>query len=179
MELIIASVQIIHVIVSVLLILVVLLQPGKSGDLGSIFGGGTSESVFGAAGAVPFLTKLTRGLAILFLLTSLSLGYFAAKGVSKSVVTDVAPAAVERTVPDTTATEAEAVLPENEGREKAAGEAAENAGTADGGSAVQPESASQEAETSPESEETAETAPETGAEGGAPSPEGGAENNPQ
>ena len=89
MELIIITIKAIHIIVSILLILVVLLQPGKSGDLGSVFGGGTSESVFGSSGAVPFLAKVTRGLAVLFLLTSLSLGYIAAKGVNKSVVTDV------------------------------------------------------------------------------------------
>ncbi|MEW6144300.1 MAG: preprotein translocase subunit SecG [Thermodesulfobacteriota bacterium] len=99
MELIIFSVKIIHIIVSILLIIVVLLQPGKSGDLGSIFGGGTSESIFGSSGAVPFLVKVTRGLAILFLLTSLSLGYFAASTGGKSVVTDVPGAAVEETVP--------------------------------------------------------------------------------
>ena len=178
MELIISSVQVIHVIVSVLLILVVLLQPGKSGNLGSIFGGGTSESVFGAAGAVPFLSKLTRGLAVLFMLTSLALGYFAAKGMNKSVVTDMAPTAVERTVPETTI-EGLDVVPENEVRESAAGEAAENAQTTDGESAVQPESASKEGEASPESAETAETAAETGDEGSAPAPEGGAENNTQ
>ena len=90
MELIIYSVQVIHVIVSILLILVVLLQPGKGGDLGSVFGGGgSSESVFGASGAVPFLSKVTRVLAILFLLSSLTLGYFAARNVSSSVVTDI------------------------------------------------------------------------------------------
>ncbi len=90
MELIIYSVQIIHIIVSVLLIIVVLLQPGKGGDLGSVFGGGGStESVFGAAGAVPFLSKVTRVLAVLFLLSSLTLGYFAAKKVGSSVVTDI------------------------------------------------------------------------------------------
>jgi preprotein translocase subunit SecG len=98
-ELIIFAVKIIHIIVSILLIIVVLLQPGKSGDLGSIFGGGTSESIFGSSGAVPFLVKVTRGLAILFLLTSLSLGYFAASTGGKSVVTDVPEAAVEETVP--------------------------------------------------------------------------------
>ena len=103
MELIILAVQIIQVVVSILLILVILLQPGKSGDLGSIFGGGTSESVFGAAGAVPFLAKLTRGLAVLFMISSLTLGYFAAKGVSKSVVTDVSPPAAEQTMGDTEA----------------------------------------------------------------------------
>ena len=93
MELIIFSIQVIHVIVSVLLIIVVLLQPGKGGDLGSVFGGGggggTSESVFGAAGAVPFLSKVTRVLAVLFLLSSLTLGYFAARNVSSSVVSDI------------------------------------------------------------------------------------------
>ena len=99
MELIVFSVKIIHIIVSILLIIVVLLQPGKSGDLGSIFGGGTSESIFGSSGAVPFLVKVTRGLAIMFMLTSLSLGYFAASGGGKSVVTDVPEAAVEETVP--------------------------------------------------------------------------------
>ena len=91
MELIIYAVQVIHILVSILLIVVVLLQPGKGGDLGSVFGGGggTSESVFGAAGAVPFLSKVTRVLAVLFLLSSLTLGYFAAKNVTSSVVTDI------------------------------------------------------------------------------------------
>ncbi len=99
MELIILSVKIIHIIVSVLLIIVVLLQPGKSGDLGSIFGGGTSDSIFGSSGAVPFLVKVTRGLAILFMVSSLSLGYFAASSGGRSVVTDVPEAAVQETVP--------------------------------------------------------------------------------
>lgn len=99
MELILFSVKIIHIIVSILLIIVVLLQPGKSGDLGSIFGGGTSESIFGSSGAVPFLVKVTRGLAILFMLTSLSLGYFAASSGGRSVVTDVPGTAFEETVP--------------------------------------------------------------------------------
>ncbi len=99
MELIIFSVKIFHIIVSILLIIVVLLQPGKSGDLGSIFGGGTSDSIFGSSGAVPFLVKVTRGLAILFMLTSLSLGYFAASNVSKSVVTDSPENAVEQKAP--------------------------------------------------------------------------------
>lgn len=105
MELIIFSVKIMHVVVSVLLIIVVLLQPGKSGDLGSIFGGGTSESIFGSSGAVPFLAKVTRGLAVLFMLTSLSLGYFAATSVSKSVVKEVGAAQVEQPAPAETAPE--------------------------------------------------------------------------
>lgn len=93
MELIIYSIQVLHVLVSILLIVVVLLQPGKGGDLGSVFGGGggggTSESIFGASGAVPFLSKVTRVLAVLFLVSSLTLGYFATQKVGSSVVTDV------------------------------------------------------------------------------------------
>ena len=143
MELLIHAVHIIQVVVSVLLILVVLLQPGKSGDLGSIFGGGTSESVFGAAGAVPFLEKLTRGLAVLFMVSSLALGFFAARGGTKSVVTDISPPAVEQTVPDTTTT---------------TGESAENAVSGDGTSKIESEAPT------PEAQDTAETPPAEGAE---------------
>ena len=98
MEIVILAVKVLHIVVSLLLILVVLLQPGKSGDLGSIFGGGTSESIFGSSGAVPFLVKVTRGLAVLFLLTSLTLAYFSMGGGSKSIISDI-PAPVTETVP--------------------------------------------------------------------------------
>lgn len=79
------AVKAIHIVVSVLLIITVLLQPGKGDDLGTIFGG-SSQSIFGASGAVPFLTKLTRVLAVVFIITSLSLGYFYAKGIRSSVI---------------------------------------------------------------------------------------------
>ena len=86
----------IHIIVSIFLVITVLLQPGKGGDLGSMFGGGTSESVFGASGAVPFLAKVTRVLAVIFMVTSLSLGYFSARGISSSVITDSPSVPVEQ-----------------------------------------------------------------------------------
>jgi len=157
-ELLIGAVQIIQIVVSILLILVILLQPGKSGDLGSIFGGGTSESVFGAAGAVPFLAKLTRGLAVLFMVSSLALGFFAAKGGTKSVVTDVSPPAVEQTVPDTTATENEASVPADEGADTATGEGVENSASGDGESQLESEA------TTPEAQDAADTPPVEGAE---------------
>ncbi|HEY7534562.1 MAG TPA: preprotein translocase subunit SecG [Thermodesulfobacteriota bacterium] len=87
MDIIIIAVKTIHILVSILLIITVLLQPGKGDDLGTIFGG-SSQSIFGASGAVPFLTKITRFLAVLFIITSLSLGYFSAKSISSSVVTE-------------------------------------------------------------------------------------------
>jgi len=86
LEIVESLIKFLHIIVSIILILAVLLQPGKGGDLGSMFGGGSSESVFGSSGAVPFLAKLTRILGIVFFATSLSLGYFAIRGGSSSVL---------------------------------------------------------------------------------------------
>lgn len=90
MGIIIIAVKAIHIIVSIFLIITVLLQPGKGDDLGTIFGG-SSQSIFGASGAVPFLTKITRVLAVVFVITSLSLGYFSAKGISSSVIEESGP----------------------------------------------------------------------------------------
>jgi len=87
-----------HFFVSIVLVITVLLQPGKGGDLGSVFGGGMSESIFGSSGAVPFLTKATRILAVLFVVSSLSLGYFSSRGVSSSVVEDLPTSPVQEEV---------------------------------------------------------------------------------
>lgn len=100
MEFIIPIIKVIHVLVSIILIIIVLLQPGKGGDLGSVFGGGTSESVFGASGAVPFLTKLTRLFAVVFFITSLSLGYFSVQNIQSSVI-KATPGVQEEVNPDT------------------------------------------------------------------------------
>lgn len=70
-------VTIVHVIVCIGLILVVLLQTGKGAEIGAVFGGGSSSTLFGSSGAGNFLTKLTTAMAIIFMITSLTLGYFA------------------------------------------------------------------------------------------------------
>ena len=97
MEILIPFIKVIHIIVCLFLIILILLQPGKGGNLGSVFGGGSSESVFGSSGAAPFLTKLTRLLALIFVITSLSLGYFSVQSIKSSVITDTP--AVEQNVP--------------------------------------------------------------------------------
>ncbi len=61
----------IHLLVTVLLVIVVLFQQPQKGGVTSVFGGG--ESIFGGGGAAPFMTRLTTGLAILFMITSLTL----------------------------------------------------------------------------------------------------------
>ena len=62
----------VHVLACLFLIVVVLLQTGKGADMGAVFGGG-SQTLFGSSGAGNFLTKLTTGVAITFMVTSLFL----------------------------------------------------------------------------------------------------------
>jgi len=66
---------ILHVFVCIFLVAVVLLQRGKGAEIGAVFGSGASSTVFGSRGAGNFLTKLTTGSAIVFMLTSLTLSY--------------------------------------------------------------------------------------------------------
>jgi len=66
---------VLHIMVCLVLVLVVLLQRGKGGDVGAALGGGGSNTVFGSRGAGNFLTKLTTGSAVIFMMTSLSLAY--------------------------------------------------------------------------------------------------------
>ena len=66
-----------HVVVSVFLIFVILLQPGK-GDAMAAFsggGGGGANTVFGGRGSVTFLSKVTTVCAIIFMITSLTLAW--------------------------------------------------------------------------------------------------------
>ncbi len=75
-----------HVIVCVILILVVLLQSGKGADLAGAFGGGGTQTAFGSRGPASFLSKLTTGAAILFMLTCLSLSMIGEKREAKSIL---------------------------------------------------------------------------------------------
>jgi preprotein translocase subunit SecG len=74
-------ITIIHILACVTLILIVLLQAGKGANMGAAFGG-SSQTVFGSSGAGTFLGKLTAGVAIVFMLTSISLTYTASRKTS-------------------------------------------------------------------------------------------------
>ena len=66
---------VINVILTVVIIVMVLLQQGKGSDLGSAFGGGSSNSMFGALGPSNFLGKLTYAVVAIWLILSLLLAY--------------------------------------------------------------------------------------------------------
>lgn len=71
-------ITIIHVIACLVLVMVVLLQAGKGANMGAAFGG-SSQTVFGSSGAGTFLGKMTAAIAIIFMLTSLTLTYNASR----------------------------------------------------------------------------------------------------
>ena len=80
---------VLHVMVCLVLVVVVLLQHRKGADIGAVFG--ASNTVFGSRGAGNFLTRLTTGAALLFMVTSLLLSYIANTGVSSSLFDEDAP----------------------------------------------------------------------------------------
>jgi len=75
-----------HVIVSIFLILVVLLQQGKSADWSGAFGGGGSQATFGARGTGTLLSRATTAAAVIFMFTSLSLTILISRPGGSSVI---------------------------------------------------------------------------------------------
>ncbi len=79
-----------HIVVSVIMVLFILLQTGKGADIGAVFGGGGSHTLFGSSGAATFLSKVTIVAAVTFMLTSITLSYFTGKRVpvERSIMTE-------------------------------------------------------------------------------------------
>ena len=75
----------IHIIVCLSLVMLVLLQHGKGADMGATFGG-SSQTLFGSSGATSFFHKLTAEVAIVFMVTSLTLAFLFGKGATSSVM---------------------------------------------------------------------------------------------
>ncbi len=90
---------IIHIIVAVALVLIVLLQTGKGADMGAAFGGGSSQTMFGASGASTFMSRLTTIAAIIFMLTSLGLAYLSSHRGTKSVMSEMPAPMTQQTEP--------------------------------------------------------------------------------
>lgn len=86
----------IHILVSLFLIFIVLIQSSKGAELGAAFGG-SSQTLFGSRGAATLLSKLTTASAVVFMLTSLLLAVVSVK--SGSVMKKTAPAEQRTGVP--------------------------------------------------------------------------------
>ena len=85
----------IHVIACILLIMIVLLQTGKGAGMGASLGGASSQALFGGSGPATLLSKVTTGIAIIFMLTSLTLAYRSSHSSQTSVMPD-SPAPIEQ-----------------------------------------------------------------------------------
>ena len=100
----------IHMVISVLLVGLILIQHGKGADAGAAAlgggggGGGASSSLFGSQGSASFLSRTSAILAMLFFISSLTLAYFAGR-------TDRVESVTEAVAPTMSITEQEAAKP--------------------------------------------------------------------
>ena len=101
----------IHMVISVLLVGLILIQHGKGADAGAAAlggggggGGGASSSLFGSQGSASFLSRTSAILAMLFFISSLTLAYFAGR-------TDRVESVTEGVVPTMSITEQDAAKP--------------------------------------------------------------------
>lgn len=89
-------ITIVHVLLSIFMIFVILLQPGKDAGMGSTLGGGAATTAFGGRGGATFLTKLTAFCAVSFFLTSWGLSF---EGLQPSLIDSIPSEAA--TAPET------------------------------------------------------------------------------
>ena len=74
-----------YIMISISLILLVLLQQGKGSDIGSAFGGGSSNAMFGSSGPSNPLTKVTAIVSAIFLILSLFITYISRSAVEQDI----------------------------------------------------------------------------------------------
>jgi preprotein translocase subunit SecG len=100
---------VVHILVCFALIMIVLLQAGKGAEMGAAFGG-ASQTIFGSAGAMGFLSKLTTIAAVIFMITSLLLTFTSTK--RASTVMKERPAQTAPIEPQNVPVQPQAPLPE-------------------------------------------------------------------
>ena len=77
-----------YILISVSLVLIILLQQGKGSDIGSAFGAGSSNTMFGTSSSSNPLTKVTAVLAAVFLILSLSITYMSRSSLNQESSVD-------------------------------------------------------------------------------------------
>ena len=78
-----------YIVISISLILLVLLQQGKGSDIGSAFGGRSSNAMFGTSGPSNPLVKVTAIVSAIFLILSLSITYISRNSSEKDLEIDI------------------------------------------------------------------------------------------
>ena len=114
----------IHILICAFLILTVLLQSGKAGDLASAFGGAGSQTAFGTRSAASLLTNLTTIAAVFFMVTCLLLSGWSQRAGS-SVMGDTAPVSSDTVTQSPDVGGQESVTPVGSGEEAEASESDE------------------------------------------------------
>ncbi len=77
-----------YILISISLVLIILLQQGKGSDIGSAFGAGSSNTMFGTSSSSNPLTKVTAVLAAVFLILSLSITYLSRSSLNEESSVD-------------------------------------------------------------------------------------------
>lgn len=85
---------VLHYLICFFLIVAILLQVGKGADIGAVFGG-ASQTVFGGRGPTTFLNKITAGVAMAFLVTSITLAHISKTRSAETVMDKAAPVGTE------------------------------------------------------------------------------------
>ena len=89
---------VIHVIACISIIFFVLIQSGRGAELGAAFGSvGQANSV---RGSMTGIGKITTGVAVVFMLTSLVLAFLSSETARDSVVRDLKPVATPAASPE-------------------------------------------------------------------------------
>ncbi len=160
---------IVHVIISLFLIGVVLLQQGKGADL-SVFGGGSTMTAFGSRSATNILHRLTVGAFIAFMVTTLSIGVLQRSNDGSTVMADVPATDVAADGEATSQPAADAAADTSgELTDGASGDSADlpaatdDAATANDSAAAEAGEAASEGDTTPEGDAAAST-PEGGSD---------------
>ena len=89
-----------YIVISITLILLVLLQQGKGSDIGSAFGGGSSNAMFGSSGPSNPLTKVTAIVSAIFLILSLSITYISRNTLGDGLEVEIPVIEEEGILPD-------------------------------------------------------------------------------
>ena len=89
-----------YIVISISLILLVLLQQGKGSDIGSAFGGGSSNAMFGSSGPSNPLTKVTAIVSAIFLILSLSITYISRNSSGEALDIDIPVIEEDGILPD-------------------------------------------------------------------------------